>query len=105
MTVKERLILFIKHLGISQRAFEQSDKVQKIAQKYPNLDIETLRKIIFFPEHHLKRVNFARDVFTLSFALLGMNTKDLYTCSHFDGERIIYVREKTKRKGERNINN
>ena len=55
MTVKERLILFIKHLGISQRAFEQSvglsngyvnnirksiqpDKVQKIAQKYPDLN-------------------------------------------------------------------
>ena len=55
MTVKERLILFIKHLGISQRAFEQSvglsngyvnnirksiqpDKVQKNAQKYPNLN-------------------------------------------------------------------
>ena len=65
------------------------------------LDIDTLRKIIFYPEHLLKRVNMAREVFTLSFALLGMNTKDLYCCSDFDGKRITYIREKTKRKGEK----
>ena len=86
----------IKHYPFRRFKFRKDDVPKK-----RNLDIETLRKIIFFPEHPLKRVNFARDVFTLSFSLLGMNTKDLYTCSDFDGERIIYVREKTKRKGEK----
>lgn len=86
----------IKHYPFRRFKFRKDDVPKK-----RNLDIETLRKIIFFPEHHLKRVNFARDIFTLSFALLGMNTKDLYTCSDFDGERIVYMREKTKRKGEK----
>ncbi len=63
--------------------------------------VETIRKIIFFPPHRFPRVNMARDVFTLSFVLLGMNGRDLYCCREFDGERIGYVREKTKRKGEK----
>lgn len=63
--------------------------------------VETIRKIIFFPPHRFPRVNMARDVFTLSFVLLGMNGRDLYCCREFDGERIGYIREKTKRKGEK----
>lgn len=65
------------------------------------VSIDTIRKIILFPPHKLHRVNMARDVFTLSFVLLGMNGRDLYCCREFDGERIGYVREKTKRKGEK----
>lgn len=63
--------------------------------------VETIRKIIFFPPHRFPRVNMARDVFTLSFVLLGMNGRDLYCCREFDGKRICYIREKTKRKGEK----
>lgn len=69
--------------------------------KEKTVSIDTIRKIIFFPPHKLPRVNMARDVFTLSFVLLGMNGRDLYCCREFDGKRIGYVREKTKRKGEK----
>lgn len=76
--------------------FRPDDKPREKA-----VSIDTIRKIIFFPPHKLHRVNMARDVFTLSFVLLGMNGRDLYCCREFDGERIGYVREKTKRKGEK----
>lgn len=69
--------------------------------KEKTVSIDTIRKIIFFPPHKLPRVNMARNVFTLSFVLLGMNGRDLYCCREFDGKRIGYVREKTKRKGEK----
>ena len=76
--------------------FRPDDKPKEKA-----VSIDTIRKIILFPPHKLPRVNMARDVFTLSFVLLGMNGRDLYCCREFDGERIGYVREKTKRKGEK----
>ncbi len=44
------------------------------------------------------RFNLARDVFMLSFMLIGMNAADLYDApaSAFDGERITYKRKKTR---------
>lgn len=86
----------IKRYPFRKFKFRPDDKPKEKA-----LDIETLRKIIFFPEHHLKRVNMARDIFTMSFVFLGMNTKDLYCSKQCDGKRITYIREKTKRKGEK----
>lgn len=86
----------IKRYPFRKFKFRPDDKPKEKA-----LDIETLRKIIFFPQHRFERVNMARDIFTLSFVLLGMNTKDLYCCTEFDGVRIKYIREKTKRKGEK----
>lgn len=41
------------------------------------------------------RVELARDVFLLSFGLIGMNTVDLFKCTQFDGDRITYDRAKT----------
>lgn len=76
--------------------FRPDDKPKEKA-----VGVDTIQKIIFFPHHKLPRVNMARDVFTLSFVLLGMNGRDLYCCREFDGERIGYIREKTKRKGEK----
>lgn len=42
------------------------------------------------------RENIARDVFMLSFYLIGMNTVDLYNCEKIENGRIIYQRTKTK---------
>ncbi len=42
------------------------------------------------------RFNFARDVFLLSFCLVGINAADLYTCTDFDGQRLTYQRVKTR---------
>jgi integrase len=41
------------------------------------------------------RYNLARDVFLLSFGLVGMNSIDLYRCDRMEGDRIIYRRTKT----------
>lgn len=67
-----------------------------------SLEVEQVRAILNFNDSEHERVNLARDVFTLSFFLLGMNTIDLYTCSDYRKGRITYYRHKTKaRKGEK----
>jgi hypothetical protein len=40
--------------------------------------------------------NIAKDVFLLSFGLIGMNAVDLYNCTRFEDGKIIYNRTKTK---------
>lgn len=42
------------------------------------------------------RFNFAKDVFLLSFGLIGMNAIDLYNCTDYRNGRITYQRIKTK---------
>ena len=42
------------------------------------------------------RFNLAKDVFLLSFALVGMNAVDLYYCADCKNGRISYQRTKTK---------
>lgn len=42
------------------------------------------------------RFNFARDIFLLSFCLIGMNATDLYNCTDCKDGRITYQRMKTK---------
>ena len=42
------------------------------------------------------RFNFARDIFLLSFCLIGMNATDLYNCTDCKNGRITYQRMKTK---------
>ena len=44
----------------------------------------------------INRFNFARDVFLLSFCLIGMNAVDLYECRDYKDGRITYQRTKTK---------
>ena len=40
--------------------------------------------------------NFAKDMFLLSFGLIGMNAVDLYNCTDYSDGRITYYRTKTK---------
>ena len=42
------------------------------------------------------RYNLAKDVFMLSFFLVGMNSADLFSCSEYKAGRIIYERQKTR---------
>lgn len=46
------------------------------------------------------RFNLAKDIFILSFALVGMNTVDLYECDTYKDGRITYQRKKTKNRRE-----
>jgi integrase len=47
------------------------------------------------------KFNFAKDIFMLSFMLIGMNIADLYSCTIYTKERITYYRTKVKnRRGD-----
>jgi len=69
------------------------------------VSVETLRAIALLPDQEVKHpghnlFNFARDMFILSFGLVGMNTVDLYNCETIKGNRITYNRTKTKNRRE-----
>lgn len=67
-----------------------------------SLKVEMIRSIINAPDdnisgtHGINRANLARDVFTLSFYLIGMNTVDLYNIDSYKDGRLTYKRSKTK---------
>ena len=63
-----------------------------------NLSAEQIRSIIDMPADSLtlSRAVFSRDVFLLSFYLVGMNFADLYEVSTIRGGRLEYERKKTK---------
>lgn len=62
-----------------------------------SISVEQFRAIMSiggkFPKG--SRVELARDVFLLSFGLIGMNTVDLFNCNIISGDRITYDRTKT----------
>ena len=62
-----------------------------------SITIEQLQAIMAVSGNFQKgsRVELARDVFLLSFGLIGMNTVDLYNCSIINDNRITYDRTKT----------
>lgn len=65
------------------------------------LTVEQLRKLSEIPyttilQPGVNRFNFAKDVFLLSFMLVGMNAVDLYTATDCNGGRITYQRTKTR---------
>jgi integrase len=69
--------------------------------KHRALTTEQIRQIFSLPDkeqHQTKtnRYNFARDMFLLSFMLVGMNEADLYNCSDISNNRITYQRTKVK---------
>lgn len=65
------------------------------------LELDQLQKLIT-AEYTLilqpgnNRFNFSKDIFLLSFGLVGMNAVDLYYCDSFKNDRITYQRTKTK---------
>lgn len=69
-------------------------KVKRITQK-KNISIELIREISKMEDTNFARVNFARDVFMLSFLLVGMNMVDLYNVDEYKDGRISYRRQKT----------
>jgi hypothetical protein len=64
------------------------------------LDVEDVRKIFCLPYDTKKsrrgnnRFNFAKDLFMLSFGLVGMNAVDLFYCADYKDGRITYFRKK-----------
>lgn len=65
------------------------------------ISVDSLRKLANLPYTKIKqlgtnRFNVAKDVFMLSFALLGMNAVDLYNCTDYKDGRLTYRRTKTR---------
>jgi len=66
------------------------------------LEISQIMSIFEMKDEPLKegtkgaRYNLAKDVFMLSFFLVGMNSADLFSCSEYKDGRIIYERQKTR---------
>ncbi len=63
-----------------------------------NITVEQLRTIRDVPEEklQLERTIFSRDMFLLSFYMVGMNFADLYEADKLRNGRVIYERKKTK---------
>lgn len=67
------------------------------------LPVDELRAIAELPDEarpHWRPSlrDLSRDVFMLSFMLVGMNAVDLYNCTDISGDRITYRRTKTRRR-------
>lgn len=58
------------------------------------LTVEQIRLIAAYQSTGV-RDELAKDVFLLSFMLIGMNSADLYACDILKGNRIVYFRQKT----------
>jgi len=61
-----------------------------------DIPVEKVRELFALEDTEVRRYNFARDMFMLSFCLWGTNAKDLYECTEFRDGRLIYNRAKTK---------
>lgn len=66
------------------------------------LSVEQLRKFAKMPYLGLKNADLAKDIFFLSFFLLGTNAADLFTATKYANGRLTYNRQKTRRRREDN---
>lgn len=91
-----------EEMGLIRIPLSPFKKIPKVEpSKKRALEVEQLRHLmeldyttILQPGNN--RFNMAKDVFLLSFGLIGMNAVDLYSCDIFKKDRIIYQRTKTK---------
>lgn len=78
-----------------------------IAPQKRALSAQQIRHILSLPysdevKNINSRYNFAKDMFTISFFLMGMNIADLYECSEVNGQTLIYFRKKTRTRRDDN---
>lgn len=72
-------------------------KIQSSFQtKKRSLSVETIKMVRDYDLHSSARIDLAKDVFMLSFYLVGMNLVDLFTVTEFKKGRIGYNRSKTQ---------
>ena len=81
--------------------FNKADIPKPSISRKRALTVEQLRKFSEIPYTSIlqpgtNRFNFAKDVFMLSFMLVGMNAVDLYTATEYRDGRITYQRTKTR---------
>lgn len=82
--------------------FTGIDVKRHVPPKKRALDMDKIMSIYEMKDEPLTegnkgaRYNLAKDVFMLSFFLVGMNSADLFSCSQYKNGRIIYERQKTR---------
>ena len=102
---------FRKMLNLAKETFNDDDKGIHIIKvsPFPKFKIEPLEEtekraltvdqinaIVSLPDERvLIRQNLARDLYMLSFYLVGMNSIDIYYCTDLQGDVITYKRRKT----------
>ncbi len=88
---------------IKHYPFRKFEVVKPNPPKKRNIYFENIRKIMNL-ENGLRRQELARDVFMLSFFLVGMNTVDMFNVPYSSRKngRITYQRSKTKDRREDN---
>ena len=89
----------IKHYPFKKYKIPSIPETQK-----RNITAEVMRSIYNFTPPEKSRNTLARDVFLLSFLLVGMNTADIYalTKENYKNGRITYNRQKTRGKRKDN---
>jgi integrase len=75
--------------GINNRPFVKPKK--RLA-----LSVEQIQSIINLKTFDSKREELARDIYLLSFMLMGMNAVDLLTCSDYSNGILTYCRQKVE---------
>lgn len=88
-------------IRIPYSPFAKVDLPRQQAARKRAISLDSLRKLAHVSYTKLNqpgtnRFNLAKDVFLLSFALVGMNAADLFACAQYRDGRIIYNRTKTK---------
>lgn len=88
-------------IRIPTSPFNRIDFPKLPASRKRSLTIEQIKAIAnidytMIMQPGTNRFNFARDMFLLSFCLVGMNATDLYNCTECKDGRITYQRMKTK---------
>ena len=88
-------------INIPQSPFQHVDIPSVPVVKKRALSKAKIRKLAELPYQAItykgyNRYNLAKDMWLLSFGLIGMNAVDLYYCTDFEKGRITYQRTKTK---------
>lgn len=82
-------------LRIPFNPFARMEKLPVCAPAHRALTVQQLRALMLQPDDGT-RAQLARDVFMLSFFLVGMNAADLYECAADVDGKITYERKKTR---------
>ncbi len=85
-------------IRIPNSPFKKAKVPRQPITRKRSIKIEQLQAIMEVPDGKSKdsRVTMARDVFLLSFGLIGMNSVDMYRCEQYKDGRITYKRSKTR---------
>jgi hypothetical protein len=87
---------------ISHNPFTRFKMPKPLEAAKRSLSVDVVRSIINADDitvngtHSVNRANLARDVFALSFLLVGMNTIDLFNIETYKNGRLTYKRTKTR---------